>query len=69
MEDSPSDRARQDRDEFAAYVAELTNELAGVARQHRLDALGYLLDMARLEAENATRPPKANGGKGKAVHG
>jgi hypothetical protein len=24
-------------------------------RRHGLDALGYILDMARLEAENATR--------------
>ena len=39
----------------ANYVAELTRELARLARQHGLDALGYLLDMARLEAENATR--------------
>jgi hypothetical protein len=37
--------------EAAAYVAELTGDLARIARQHRLDALGYLLDMARLEAQ------------------
>lgn len=41
--------------EAAAYVAELTANLAVVAKRHGLDALGYLLDMARLEAENATR--------------
>ena len=38
-----------------SYVAELSAELANLARQHGLDALGYILDMARLEAENATR--------------
>jgi hypothetical protein len=38
----------------ACYVAELSAELANLARQHGLDALGYILDMARLEAENAT---------------
>jgi hypothetical protein len=38
--------------EAAAYVAELTGDLARIARQHRLDALGYLLDMARLEAQH-----------------
>ena len=36
-------------------VAELSTELANLARQHGFDALGYILDMARLEAENATR--------------
>lgn len=39
----------------ATYVAELSAELARLARRHGLDALGYILDMARLEAENATR--------------
>jgi hypothetical protein len=40
----------------AAYVAELSAELASLAREHGLDALGFILDMARLEAENATHP-------------
>jgi hypothetical protein len=44
-----------DRAAAASYVAELSAELANLARQHGLDALGYILDMARLEAENATR--------------
>jgi hypothetical protein len=44
-----------DRTAAANYVAELSAELANLARQHGLDALGYILDMARLEAENATR--------------
>jgi hypothetical protein len=39
----------------ANYVAELSTELANLARQHGLDALAYILDMARLEAENANR--------------
>jgi hypothetical protein len=39
----------------ADYVAELSTELANLARQHGLDALAYILDMARLEAENANR--------------
>jgi hypothetical protein len=43
------------RADAAAYIADLTAELATLARQHGLDALGYILDMARLEAENATR--------------
>jgi hypothetical protein len=47
--------ARVDRAAAASYVAELSAELANLARQHGLDALGYILDMARLEAENAKR--------------
>jgi hypothetical protein len=44
-----------DQAQAAAYVAELSADLALIARKHGLDALGYILDMARLEAENATR--------------
>ena len=44
-----------DRAAAANYVAELTAELAALARQHGLDALGYILDMAGLEAENEVR--------------
>jgi hypothetical protein len=43
--------ARSDID----FVAELTGELSGIARRHRFDALAYLLDMAKLEAENIRR--------------
>lgn len=51
--------AGRDRDEVAAYLAELTGELALVARRHGFDALAYLLDMAQLEAERVTRRPKS----------
>ena len=44
-----------ERKAAAAYVAELSGDLATLARRHGFDALGYILDMARLEAENATR--------------
>jgi hypothetical protein len=36
----------------ANYIASLAGDLAAIARGHGLDTLGYLLDMARLEAEN-----------------
>lgn len=36
--------------ETARYIADLTAELAYLARKARLDLLAYLLDMARLEA-------------------
>jgi hypothetical protein len=39
----------------AAYVAALTADLAALARKQKLDTLGYLLDMARLEAESSAR--------------
>ena len=48
-----------DREAAAVYVAELSRDLAIIARTHGLDALGYILEMARLEAENAIRA--ANG--------
>ena len=44
-----------DRAAAAAYVAALTADLAVIARRHNLDTLGYLLDMARLEAENTAQ--------------
>jgi len=51
--DPPPDLA--ERESAAAYLAELTGDLAKLARRHGLDVLGYLLDMAHLEAKNATR--------------
>ena len=61
-EDAGADKARGEakrdpggRTGVANYVAELSAELGHLARRHGLDALGYILDMARLEAENASR--------------
>jgi hypothetical protein len=34
-------------------MADMAASLATMARRHRLGTLGYLFDMARLEAENA----------------
>jgi hypothetical protein len=45
----------EDRAAAAAYVAELSGDLATMARRHGLVALGHILDMAKLEAENAVR--------------
>jgi hypothetical protein len=44
-----------DRKAAANYVATLSGDLAVIARRHGLDTLGYLLEMAQLEAENASR--------------
>lgn len=37
----------------AAYIADLSGGLAQIARSHGFNTLGYLLDMAKLEAENS----------------
>jgi hypothetical protein len=39
----------------AEYIAEMTAELASMARGSRLDLLAYFLDMACLEARNSAR--------------
>jgi hypothetical protein len=55
-----------DREHAAEYVGALTAELAVLVRRHQLHTLGYLLDLARLEAEEvlqkvegASPPPDA----------
>jgi hypothetical protein len=51
----PLDDEHRYRADAANYIAEMTASLAKMARNHNLEALGYILDMARLEAENAIR--------------
>jgi hypothetical protein len=41
--------------EAAHYLRDAISELAQMARRHRLDMLGYLLDMAQLEADEIVR--------------
>ncbi|MBK5961750.1 hypothetical protein CCR97_26605 [Rhodoplanes elegans] len=61
---SPADE-RPTPQATAAYIADLTGDLARLARRHGLPTLGYILDMARVEAEaqsGAGRPQeRANG--------
>ena len=38
----------------APFIASMLADLSVLARQNNLDTLGYLLDMARLEAENVS---------------
>ena len=45
----------QDRAAAADYLAALSADLALLARRHCFDTLGYILEMARLEAENVGR--------------
>jgi len=42
----------QDR---VAYIGEMTQQLAEMARTDGFDVLAYLLEMAKLEAEAATK--------------
>ena len=52
----PDDETNRDAQRAAAdYVAALVMELALIARDHRLDTLGYLLEVARFEAESVSR--------------
>ncbi len=39
----------------AAYLAALTADLARIARENGFSTLSYLMDMARLEAQNVVR--------------
>ena len=54
--------SNDDRKEAAEYIGSMSRNLATMARLHGLNTLGYLLDMAKLEAETATR---LNGGNGR----
>ncbi len=47
-----------DRASTANYVASLAGNLADMARAQGLDSLGYILEMAKLEAENILRSEK-----------
>jgi hypothetical protein len=45
----------EDQAAAAAYIAELSSTLAALARRQGFGALGYILDLARLEAETISR--------------
>ena len=38
-------------EEAASFIAETVADLAQLARRHKLDTLGFLLDMVQMEAE------------------
>jgi hypothetical protein len=52
-----------DQTAVATYVATLSADLASIARQHGLQTLGYLLEMARLEAETVSRHERSPNGR------
>jgi hypothetical protein len=50
--DEPPADVPDDREAAAVYIADLASDLARIARRQGFDTLGYILDMARLEARN-----------------
>jgi hypothetical protein len=46
---------KDDRSEVALYIGSLTEELSRLAKNHEFDALAYILDMARLEADQVSK--------------
>lgn len=48
--------------EAAAFIASALSDLTQVSRRHRLDTLTYLLELARLEADDAMRFRHERGG-------
>ena len=55
MAERPASKNPNERLATANYVATLSGDLANLARHHGMATLGYLLDMAKLEAENVVR--------------
>jgi hypothetical protein len=54
---SPAAKAVRDGGpgEAASYIAEPVADLARIARRHKHDTLGFLLDMALMEAQEIIR--------------
>jgi hypothetical protein len=46
---------RETPESAARYIASLTGELSKIAKRNGLETLSHLLDMARLEADQATK--------------
>ena len=64
MPEPPESAGPEEKAAVAAYVASLTGYLSVMARRLGLNALGYLLEMARLEAEQVARAPQGRNGRG-----
>ena len=47
---APKEMDRDGCEEVAAYISQMTGEMASMARSARLDLLAYFLEMARIEA-------------------
>ncbi len=62
--EAPEVPEARDGPDVAVYIASLADELSRLAKRHDLDALAYILDMARLEADQISKRwvPKVPGG-------
>ena len=54
-DDNDGSNGRETADSAAVYIATMAEELAKMARRNGLDALGYILEMARIEADRIAR--------------
>ena len=54
-DDGGSLSGQETPDSTAHYIASMTGELAKMARRNGLDALGYILEMARIEADQIAK--------------
>jgi hypothetical protein len=54
-DDKNEPNGHENPDSAAQYIATLVQELAVLARRNGLDTLSYILEMARLEADQATK--------------
>ena len=54
-DDSDGGNGIETPDSAASYIATLTQELAKMARRNGLDVLGYILEMAWMEADQAAK--------------
>ncbi len=54
-DDNNGPNGHETPDSAAQYIATLTQELAQLARRNGLDTLSYILEMARIEADQAAK--------------
>jgi hypothetical protein len=61
--DSEPDLAREEScaAEAAAFIAETLCNLTSICHRHRFDTLGYLLDMAHMEADGLVQARRKPG--------
>ena len=54
-DDSDCSNGKETPDSAAFYIATMAEELAKLARRNGLETLGFILEMARIEADQITR--------------
>jgi len=55
-------RRQADDLETARYIADMTREMSAMARRADLDVIAYLLELARLEAEETVQKKELKSG-------